>query len=125
MHSRNAPQDPGTTAPPGAQEERFGQARATHWATATALVLVLAGDLDWRIEPHIGEITRQARQAGLPLAVDLSAVTHVGVDVLALFLDAHTDPGLAFIPPLPVSMLNLLEMTGTARIFSPSAVLPD
>ena len=101
--------------------ERFAESGATYWSHDGATVLVLKGALDRRIEDCIGAVTRGARSAQLPLVVDLSAVTRISVDILALLLDARADPGLTFVPPLPPSFLALTEMTGTSPVFAPLA----
>jgi hypothetical protein len=98
--------------------ERFPEAGATHWSLDGATVLVLRGVLDRRMENCLGAITRSARHAQLPLVADLSAVTRISVDILALLLDAHADPGLTFVPPLPAAFLTLTEMTGTSTVFA-------
>jgi hypothetical protein len=98
--------------------ERFAEAGASHWTLDDSTVLVLRGVLDRRMEDCLAAVTRRARHARLPLVVDLSAVTRVSVDILALLLDAHADPGLSFVPPLPPSFLTLTRMTGTSTVFT-------
>ncbi|QMU69969.1 hypothetical protein [Streptacidiphilus sp. P02-A3a] len=119
MSSPAAPSTPSTPPPEDAVVERFAESGATHWNHDGTTTLVLEGTLDRRIEDCIGAVTRSARHAQLPLVVDLSAVAHVTVDILALLLDAHADPGLTFVRPLPPSFLALLEMTGTSTAFAP------
>ncbi|MYS19033.1 Anti-anti-sigma regulatory factor (antagonist of anti-sigma factor) [Streptomyces sp. DvalAA-14] len=80
-------------------------------------MLVLRGNLDHRVEQRIAEAAEQARRSGVSLVVDASEVTYLNVDVLALFLDAHTDPGVSFTPPLPEALVRLMEMTGTRSVF--------
>jgi ABC-type transporter Mla MlaB component len=104
--------------------ERFAEAHATYWTLDDAIVLVLVGVLDHRIEDCVGTLTRRARRAQLPLAIDLSEVTHISVDVLALLLDAHAGPGVTFIPPLPATFLTLTAMTGTSTTFAVQAAEP-
>ena len=99
--------------------ERFPEAGATHWTLDGITMLVLQGVLDRRIEDCVDAVTRTARGAQLPLVVDLSAVTRISVDILALLLDAHADPGLNIVPPLPPPFLALTEMTGTSTVFAP------
>jgi anti-anti-sigma regulatory factor len=111
------PPHPAVVVPPRAQEERFGEATAVHWATDTAVVLVLRGELDWRVERCISRVILETRESGLLMLVDVSAVTYLNVDVLALFLHAHADPGLSLVLPLPTPVLKLLEMTGTTAVF--------
>ncbi|MHA6758221.1 STAS domain-containing protein [Streptacidiphilus sp. PAMC 29251] len=112
MSSPATPRVP-STAPPGAD--------AARWPLDTSTVLVFRGVLDRRVEACLSAVTRRARHARRPLVVDLSAVTRISVDILALLLDAHADPGLSFVPPLPPSFLALTEMTGTSDVF---ALLP-
>ncbi|MHA6757376.1 hypothetical protein [Streptacidiphilus sp. PAMC 29251] len=121
MSSPAAPSNRNATPPRDAVVERFPEAGATHWSLEGTTVLVLQGVLDRRMENCLGAIARSARHAQLPLVVDLSAVTRISVDILALLLDAHADPGLTFVPPLPPAFLTLTEMTGTSTVF---AVLP-
>jgi hypothetical protein len=111
------------STPPGhAVVEHFGEAAATYWTSEASSMLVLRGVLDRRVEDCLSTVTRGARLVRLPLVVDLSEVSRMSVDVLALLLDAHDDPGLSFVPPLPPSCLALMEMTGTSTVF---AVLPS
>ncbi|WP_433890354.1 hypothetical protein [Streptomyces sp. CA-111067] len=125
MSSPAASGTPDTTPPAAAVVERFAEARATYWTLDDSIVLVLVGVLDRRIEDCIGTLTRRAGRAHLPLAIDLSEVTHISVDVLALLLDAHAGPGVTFIPPLPPAFLALAAMTGTSTTFAVPAAEPD
>ncbi len=99
--------------------ERFPEAGATYWTLDGSIMLLLEGVLDRRIEDCVDAVTRTARSAQLPLVVDLSAVARISVDILALLLDAHADPGLNIVPPLPPSFVALTEMTGTSTVFAP------
>jgi anti-anti-sigma regulatory factor len=121
VSSPAAPSTPTTTPPRDAVVERFAESCASYWTRDGITMLVLRGVLDRRIEDCIGSVTRRARCARLPLVVDLSAVARISVDILALLLDAHADPGLTFVPPLPPAFLALTEMTGTSSVF---ALLP-
>lgn len=98
--------------------ERFGEAGARHWATPTYLVLELQGVLGHPVEQYISGVIAQARRFAKPLVVDVAAVTHLTVDVLALFLNAQPDPGVSFQPPLPQALVRIMEMTGTHTVFS-------
>jgi ABC-type transporter Mla MlaB component len=99
--------------------EQLAEARATHWTLDARRMLVLQGVLDRRTEECLSAVTRSARHACLPLEADLSAVTRISVDILALLLEAHADPGLLIVEPLPTCLLTLMDMTGTSDVFTP------
>lgn len=117
MSSAAAPKVRSSSPPGHIQEQRFAEARALHWAQGGVTVVILRGVLDRRLVAHISALTLHARRERTPLVVDLSGATRVTMDVLALLLDVHTDPGLSLVPPLPASFLTLAEMTGTGAVF--------
>jgi hypothetical protein len=50
--------------------------------------------------------------------VDLSAVTHLHIDVLAQLLAARHHPGISLLTPLPTAFLKIAETTGTTGSFT-------
>jgi hypothetical protein len=75
--------------------ERFQDACVSYFDRDEAHVVILRGVLDWRAEAFVGTLIDDARATGRPLVVDLSAVTHLHVDVLAQLLAARQHPGSA------------------------------
>jgi anti-anti-sigma regulatory factor len=101
-----------------APQERFGEACVSYFDQGEAHVVVLRGVLDWRAESFVRVLVDHARSSGRPLVVDLSAVTHLHVDVLALFLAARGRPGISLLTPLPSAFLRIAGTTGTTDAFT-------
>ena len=101
-----------------AARERFGQACVSYFDQGEAHVVILRGELDWRTEHFIQPLIDQARRSGRPLVVDLSAVTHLHIDVLAQLLAARAHPGISLLTPLPPAFLRIAGATGTTAAFT-------
>ncbi|MDF9817066.1 STAS domain-containing protein [Streptomyces sp. SPB162] len=102
----------------GATLERFQNACVSHFDHGEAHVVILRGVLDWRAEGFVSAQIADARRSGRPLVVDLSAVTHLHIDVLAQLLAARRHPGISLLTPLPAAFLKTAEMTGTTGSFT-------
>lgn len=102
----------------GATVERFQNACVSYFDRGEAHVVILRGVLDWRAEGFVGVQITDARTSGRPLVVDLSAVTHLHVDVLAQLLAARRHPGISLLTPLPAAFLRTAGMTGTTGSFT-------
>ena len=102
----------------GAALERFGRACVSYFDQGEAHVIILRGELDWRTDHFIQPLLDQARLSGRPLVVDLSAVTHLHIDVLAQLLAARAHPGISLLTPLPPAFLRIAGATGTTAAFT-------
>ncbi|MEU3464337.1 hypothetical protein ABZ721_30820 [Streptomyces sp. NPDC006733] len=98
--------------------ERFQNACVSSFDQGAAHVLILRGVLDWRTEGFVSLHINDARSSGRPLVVDLSAVTHLHIDVLAQLLAARHHPGISLLVPLPAAFLRAAGMTGTTESFT-------
>ncbi|MFC1414065.1 STAS domain-containing protein [Streptacidiphilus sp. N1-12] len=122
---RRGPREPAELPCPhghGAYEqaplERFGEACVSFFDQGEAHVVILRGELDWRTEHFVQVLMDQARGSGRPLVVDLSAVTHLHIDVLAQLLAARRQPGISLLTPLPPAFLRIADATGTTHAFT-------
>ncbi|MHA6757345.1 STAS domain-containing protein [Streptacidiphilus sp. PAMC 29251] len=102
----------------GAPQERFGEACVSYFDQGEVFVVILRGELDWRAEDFVRDLIDHARSSARPLVVDLSAVTHLHIDVLAQFLAARTRPGISLLTPLPPAFLRIAGTTGTTDAFT-------
>jgi anti-anti-sigma regulatory factor len=100
-----------------AAQERSGEACASYFDQGEAHVVILRGELDWRAEHFVHDLIDHARRGGRPLVVDLSAVTHLHIDVLAQLLAARAHPGITLLAPLPPAFLRIAGATGTTAAF--------
>jgi anti-anti-sigma regulatory factor len=105
--------------------ERFGEACVSYFDQGEAHVVILRGELDWRAEHFVQMLIDHARGSGRPLVVDLSAVTHLHVDVLAQLLAARAHPGISLLTPLPSAFLRIAGTTGTTDAFTLHPDLPQ
>ncbi|MCZ4119797.1 hypothetical protein [Streptomyces sp. H39-S7] len=121
------PRAPGTLSAPcphdhapygSAALERFQNACVSYFDQGEAHVAILRGVLDWRAEGFVSAVIADARMSGRPLVVDLSAVTHLHIDVLAQLLAARHHPGISLLTPLPAAFLKIADLTGTTGFFA-------
>jgi anti-anti-sigma regulatory factor len=101
-----------------AAQERFGRACVSYFDQDEAHVLILRGELDWRTETFVHALIDHGRSSARPLVVDLSAVTHLHIDVLAQFLAARAHPGISLLTPLPPAFMRIAGTTGTTGAFT-------